>query len=85
MRHMPNASQTSLNPNDNPNAFRKKRFDGQNLHILHHNAVLPDRHLQEAMSPPKNAGNKSPYHDPYGNLPTKPNKVASRELTNQLR
>ena len=45
MRHMPNASQTSLNPNDNPNAFRKKRFDAQNLHIMHHNAVLPDRHL----------------------------------------
>ena len=84
MRSMPTASQSSLNPNDNP-GLRKKRFDTQNLHILHHNAVLPDRLLQQAMSPTREGATKSPYHDPYGNLPTKPNKVQPRELSNQLR
>ena len=46
MRHMPTASQTSLNPNDltgAPGGYMKKRFDAQNVHLIHHNAVLPDR------------------------------------------
>ena len=71
MRKMPRTSKTSLNPNDNP-IYMKKRFDQQNLHIMHHNAVLPNRYLLEDKSKSRE-GSKSPYHDPYANLPTKPN------------
>ena len=77
---MPTASQTSLNPNDltgAPGGYMKKRFDAQNVHLIHHNAVLPDRMQIKAMESPDAARNrmKSPYVDPYENLPTKPNKV----------
>ncbi len=65
----------------------KKRFDAQNVHLIHHNAVLPDRMQLKAMegSPDRGGRMKSPYVNPYENLPTKPNRVQSRDLNQQLR
>ena len=89
MRHMPTASQTSLNPNDltgAPGGYMKKRFDAQNVHLIHHNAVLPDREQLRHMESPDPRGKmKSPYIDPYENIPAKPNRVQTRDLTQQLR
>ena len=51
---------------------------------MHHDAVLPNRYLLEKKSQSREAS-KSPYHDPYANLPTKPNQVGAREINQQLR
>ena len=61
----------------------KKRFAAQDVHLIHHNAVLPDRELVKELGVNPDRKN-SPYQDPYANIPAKPNRVASRELTQQL-
>ena len=81
---MPTASQMSLNPNDLGHKTNlKKRFAAQDVHLIHHNAVLPDRELVKDLG--QNPDRKSsPYQDPYANIPAKPNRVPSRELSQQL-